>query len=92
MRRVERKAGEGSKRRDVLLVRVSRTLRNCDVFVDEFVEARLFEFGSRKTTESCVRTESVMLFCLAYLFKVLFSLEEFSAIVGIPRGRIKILM
>ena len=44
MRRVERKAGEGSKRRDVLLVRVSRTLRNCDVFVDEFVEARLFEF------------------------------------------------
>ena len=49
MRRVERKAGEGSKRRDVLLVRVSRTFINCDVFVDEFVEARLFEFGSRKT-------------------------------------------
>ena len=47
MRRVERKAGEGSKRRDVLLVRVSRTFRNCDVFVDEFVGARLFEFGSR---------------------------------------------
>ena len=50
MRRVERRAGEGSKRRDVLLVRVSSTFRNCDVFVDEFVEARLFEFGSRKTT------------------------------------------
>jgi len=47
---VERKAGEGSKRRDVLLVRVSRTFRNCDVFVDELVEARVFEFGSRKTT------------------------------------------
>jgi hypothetical protein len=49
MRRVERTAGEGSKRRDVLLVGVSSTFRNCDVFVDEFVGVRLFEFGSRKT-------------------------------------------
>ena len=50
MRRVERKAGEVSKRRDVLLVIVSRTFKYRDVFVGEFVEARLFEFGNRKTT------------------------------------------
>ena len=42
MRRMERKAGEISKRRDVLLVKVSRTLKNCNVFVDEFGEGCLF--------------------------------------------------
>ena len=63
---MERKAGDGSKRRDVLLVRVSKTLRNCYVFVDEFVDARLFESGCEKTTESCVRTEYAMLLCLSY--------------------------
>ena len=56
MRRVVRKAGEGSKGRSVFLVGVSSTFITCNVFVDEFVDARLFEFGSGKRTESCVRT------------------------------------
>ena len=51
MCRVERKAGEGSKTRDVLLVTVLSTLRNCDVFVDECVGARV----------------SAMLICFAYV-------------------------
>ena len=48
MRRVERKAGEGCKGRYVLLVMVFRTFTNCNHFVDEFVDARLFEFGKGK--------------------------------------------
>ena len=50
----------------MLLVTVSSTFKNSNVFVDEFVDARLFEFGRGKTTESCVRTESAMLLCFAY--------------------------
>ena len=45
---VERKAGDGSKRRDGLLVRVSGTFINCDAFVDEFVDVRVFEFGMQQ--------------------------------------------
>ena len=51
-----------------------------------------FEFGSRKTPESCVRTEYAMLLCFAYLFKVLLSLEDVATTVGIPWGRIEIMV
>ena len=83
MCRVERKAGEGSKRRDVFLVRISSTFTNCNVFVDEFVDARLLESGKGKTTQSCLRTESAILLCLAFCFKHAFSLQDFSATVEI---------
>ena len=66
MRRVERKAGEGSKGRYVCLVRVSSTFTNSNVFVDEFIDARLFKYGTGKTSESCMRSESAMLLCFAY--------------------------
>ena len=48
MCRVERKAGEGSKRRDVLLVRVSNTFRICAIFVDEFADPRFFSLAAEK--------------------------------------------
>ena len=75
----------------MLLVRFSSTFRNGDFFVDSFVEARLFEFGSCKQQHNHAWGPNLQWCSVTHIvFKAVLSLEVFVTIVRIHEGEIKI--